>query len=200
MGPLVGRAVDKLIPWYATLLAILCLMCFLAIQVGAGGIHIVAVIFATFGLDVFDNMIQISLSTAIFGYVRPPGSVDGLLSAHFCSIEPEARARLNAVFIFSVSAFVSTVSTTYLTHVVQLFLGQVMGTSAGTKVFVRYGWRAGAALSLGWAGWQLFVLLLRGPHCDRRTWFGYEGGIEARRGELKETGNDMKLKIQDVIN
>ncbi|KAK0185680.1 major facilitator superfamily domain-containing protein [Armillaria mellea] len=116
MGPLVGRAVDKLIPWYATLLAILCLMCFLAIQVGAGGIHIAAVIFATFGLDVFDNMIQISLSTAIF------------------SIELDARARLNAVFIFS------------------LFLGQVMGTSAGTKVFIRYGWRAGAALSLGWAG------------------------------------------------
>ncbi|PBK67230.1 MFS superfamily [Armillaria solidipes] len=162
MGPLVGRAVDKLVPWYATLLAILFLMCFLAIQVGAGGIHIAAVIFATFGLDVFDNMIQISLSTAIF------------------SIEPEARARLNAVFILS------------------LFLGQVMGTSAGTKVFVKYGWRAGAALSLGWAGWQLFVLLLRGPHCDRRTWFGYEGGIEARRGKLKEAGNDVDGdKVED---
>ncbi|KAK0460015.1 MFS superfamily [Desarmillaria tabescens] len=162
MGPLVGRAVDKLVPWYATLLAILCLMCFLAIQVGAGGIHIAAVIFATFGLDVFDNMIQISLATAIF------------------SIEPEARARLNAVFIFS------------------LFLGQVMGTSAGTKVFVRYGWRAGAALSLGWAGWQLFVLLLRGPHCECRTWFGYEGGIEARKGKLKEELNDIDIGKVEV--
>ncbi|KAK0503642.1 MFS superfamily [Armillaria luteobubalina] len=164
MGPLVGRAVDKLIPWYATLLAILCLMCFLAIQVGAGGIHIAAVIFAAFGLDVFDNMIQISLSTAIF------------------SIKPEARARLNAVFIFS------------------LFLGQVMGTSAGTKVFVRYGWRAGAALSLGWAGWQLFVLLLRGPHCGREMWFGYGGNIEAHEGRLKETGNNVDGdKVEDPI-
>ncbi|KAK0222172.1 MFS superfamily [Armillaria fumosa] len=173
MGPLVGRAVDKLIPWYATLLAILCLMCFLAIQVGAGGIHIAAVIFVTFGLDVFDNMIQISLSTAIFRHV---------LGRIWERIEPEARERLNAVFIFS------------------LFLGQVMGTSAGTKVFVRYGWRAGAALSLGWAGWQLFVLLLRGPHCDRRMWFGYEGGIEARRGRLEETGNDVDAdKVEDSL-
>lgn len=58
---------------------------------------------------------------------------------------------------------------------------QVMGTSVGTEVFVRYGWRAAAALSMGWYGFQLFILLLRGPHCERYTWFGYEGGIEPRK-------------------
>lgn len=56
-----------------------------------------------------------------------------------------------------------------------------MGTAVGTKVFVKYGWRAGAALSLGWYGWQLIVLLCRGPHCKPRTWFGYEGGFEGRK-------------------
>lgn len=150
MGPLIGRTIDKLIPWYASLIAIIGMALFQAIQVGAGGINIAAVIIATFGLDVFRQMLQVSLATSIF------------------SIAPEARARLNAVYILS------------------LFIGQVMGTSVGSEVFIKYGWRAGAALSLGWSGWQLFMLLLRGPHCERRTWFGYQGGLEPRKGVVEE--------------
>ncbi|KAG7444106.1 MFS general substrate transporter [Guyanagaster necrorhizus] len=150
MGPLVGRTIDTLIPWYASLIAIIGMALFQAIQVGAGGINIAAVIIATFGLDVFRQMLQVSLVTSIF------------------SIAPEARARLNAVFIMS------------------LFTGQAMGTSAGSKVFIKYGWRAGAGLSLGWSGWQLFMLLLRGPHCDRRVWFGYQGGLEPRKSVVEE--------------
>ncbi len=64
---------------------------------------------------------------------------------------------------------------------VQIFIGQVLGTSVGTHVFVNFGWRAGAALGLGWTAWQVFVLLLRGPHCRRYTWFGYEGGFRAKQ-------------------
>lgn len=150
MGPLVGRTIDRLIPWYASLIGIIGMAVFQAIQVGAGGINVAAVIIATFGLDVFRQMLQVSLATSIF------------------SIAPEARARLNAVFILS------------------LFIGQVMGTSVGSEVFIKYGWRAGAALSLGWSGWQLLMLLLRGPHCDRRTWFGYQGGLEPRKGVVEE--------------
>ena len=56
-----------------------------------------------------------------------------------------------------------------------------MGTAVGTKVFVEHGWRASAALSLGWTGWQVIILLLRGPHCQRYTWFGYQGGTEWRK-------------------
>ncbi|KNZ79011.1 Putative uncharacterized transporter ygaY [Termitomyces sp. J132] len=145
MGPLVGRVIDSLVPWYASLTGIVCLICFQAIQTGAGGINIGAVIVATFGLDVFRQMLQVSLSTAVFG------------------ISVAARARLNAIMILSI------------------FVGQVLGTSVGTKVFVTYGWRAGAALNMGWYGWQLFILFLRGPHCNRFTWIGYEGGLEARK-------------------
>jgi hypothetical protein len=61
-----------------------------------------------------------------------------------------------------------------------------MGTSVGSRVFIRYGWRACAALSLGWYGWQLFILLLRGPHCERYTWFGYEGGLEFRKSVVEQ--------------
>lgn len=66
----------------------------------------------------------------------------------------------------------------------QLFIGQVIGTAAGTKVFVLYGWRAGAALSMGFYGLQLVVLFARGPHVGRYTWFGYEGGLEARNSVI----------------
>ncbi|KAJ7585456.1 MFS superfamily [Mycena floridula] len=145
MGPLVGRTIDSLVPWYASLTAIIMLTIFQSIQVGAGGINIAAVIISTFGLDVFRQMLEVSLTTNVF------------------SINPGARARLNAILILS------------------LFIGQVMGTSVGTKVFVQYGWRAGAAISLGWYGWQFLILLLRGPHCDRFTWFGYQGGTEWRK-------------------
>ena len=65
-------------------------------------------------------------------------------------------------------------------------MGQVMGTSVGTQVFTKYGWRPSAALSLAWTGFMLFMMLIRGPHVSRYTWFGYEGGIEVRKSKLAE--------------
>ena len=41
-----------------------------------------------------------------------------------------------------------------------------------------------AALNLAFFGWCLFILLLRGPHAPRYTWFGYAGGLEVRRSRL----------------
>ena len=67
LGPFVGRGIDNLVPWYATLFAIVLITLFQAIQTGAGGINIAAVVIATIGLDVFRQMIQVSLTTAIFG-------------------------------------------------------------------------------------------------------------------------------------
>ena len=40
---------------------------FLSIQTDAGDINVAAIVIATMGLDVFTQMIQISLTTAIFG-------------------------------------------------------------------------------------------------------------------------------------
>ena len=67
LGPFVGRGIDNLVPWYATLFAVVMITLFQAIQTGAGGINIAAVVIATIGLDVFRQMIQVSLTTAIFG-------------------------------------------------------------------------------------------------------------------------------------
>lgn len=52
-----------------------------------------------------------------------------------------------------------------------------MGTSVGTSVFNHHGWRAAAALSVGWQSFCILALLARGPHCKRYTWIGYEGGF-----------------------
>ncbi|KZV94828.1 MFS general substrate transporter [Exidia glandulosa HHB12029] len=156
-APFVGRLIDKYVPWLLALAAILSMMVFQAIQVGAGGISVAAVIIVIFGLDVGRQMQQISCATMIY------------------SISSEARARLNSVFI------------------IWLFIGQVVGTVAGTRVFEGSGWRAGAGLSLGWIGAMLLVLLLRGPRCPKNVWLGWQGGW-ALRAERKETSRAAELE------
>jgi hypothetical protein len=84
-APLIGRIVDGLVPWVAAVIATVALILFQAIQVGAGGINIAAVIIVCFGIDVFRQMQQVSLTTAVFG------------------IDPKARARLNSVILILVS-------------------------------------------------------------------------------------------------
>lgn len=84
VGPFAGRLIDKLVPWYATLIATLVLSISQAVQTAAGGINVSAVIIACFGLDAARQMQQVSLSTAVF------------------SISATALARLNAILILSV--------------------------------------------------------------------------------------------------
>lgn len=148
MAPLVGRVIDGLVPWFAAVIATLALLVFQAIALGADGVNIAAVVIVCFGLDVFRQMVQVSITTSVFG------------------LDPSARARMNAVLLLS------------------LFMGQVMGTSVGTQVFTKYGWRPAAALSVAWTGFMLFMILLRGPHAPRYTWIGYKGGIEVRKSRL----------------
>lgn len=52
VGPLIGRLIDRLVPWYATLVATFLQLVFQSVQTGAGGINIAAVVIACFGLDV----------------------------------------------------------------------------------------------------------------------------------------------------
>ncbi|KIJ14977.1 hypothetical protein PAXINDRAFT_78210 [Paxillus involutus ATCC 200175] len=149
VGPFIGRIVDRLVPWYATLVAMIMLLAFQAVQAAAGGINVGAVIVVCFGLDVARQMQQVSLTTAVL------------------SISTAAASRLNAILILS------------------LFIGQVMGSSVGTDVFVQHGWRACALVMLGLYGFQLVLHLLRGPHCPRFHWFGWAGGFEARKSVMK---------------
>ncbi|PBK65732.1 MFS general substrate transporter [Armillaria solidipes] len=151
MTPLAGRVLDKLLPWYGSVLATIFTMCFQSLLI----------ILAVLGIDIFRQMLQVSLQISIF------------------SISKEATARLNAVFVIS------------------LFLGQVMGADVGSRVFLKYGWRAGAGLSLGWTGLALLILLVRGPHCERNTWFGYQGGFREKMVEQKDGENGVKEVDQE---
>ncbi|KAM5541185.1 hypothetical protein V8D89_005114 [Ganoderma adspersum] len=148
MAPLIGRAVDKLVPWSATLVALTMLLLTFALQTAAVGLNVGVVVLVTIGLDLFRQTQQVSLATAVLG------------------LDASASSRLNACLILA------------------LFIGQVMGTCVGSKVFTEHGWRADAALNLAWAGFILLVLLLRGPHCRRYTWIGWEGGFELRKNRV----------------
>ena len=86
------------------------------------------------------------------------------------AISDLARARLNACYI------------------IFLFIGQAMGSKAGTQVYTLGGYRASGALSCGWIVMNLVVLLLRGPHTKK--WLGWQGGRELRRGKLRKEENE----------
>lgn len=174
VGPFAGRLIDKLVPWYATMIATVLLVVFQAVQTAAGGINVAAVVIACFGLDVARQSQQVSMTARVL------------------SISSEARARLNAILILS------------------LFVGQVMGTSISAHVFIQHGWRACSAMMLALQGFQIVILLLRGPHCSRKRWFGYEGGFEARRrvvlerekaqsGEGKKVERDSEAQMEAPI-
>ncbi|KAG6826529.1 hypothetical protein H0H92_015472 [Tricholoma furcatifolium] len=161
VGPLFSRATSGLVPWYTSLMSIVAMIFIQSIQVGAGGINIGAVVITAFGVDIFRQSLQVSISTAVF------------------KIAADARARLNAILVIS------------------LFIGQVIGTAVGTDVFVEYGWQASAALGLGLYGWQLAILLLRGPHCDRSTWFGgYKNGFRFRIEVPKPTASNAEEAVR----
>jgi hypothetical protein len=62
-----------------------------------------------------------------------------------------------------------------------------MGTAVGTKLFAEGGYKLSSEIRIAFAGLSLLLLVMRGPHVARRTWMGWEGGMEFRkRGEPKE--------------
>jgi hypothetical protein len=85
-APFVGRFVDRLVPWYATLVGILGYAASQAVQTGAGGIHVAAVVISCLGLDLFSQLTQVSSTSAVY------------------ALDASARARLNAVVIISIFA------------------------------------------------------------------------------------------------
>lgn len=84
-APLIGRTVDRVVPWFATVISIICSLSFYIIQLGAGGVNIAAVVIVAAGIDMFRQSQQVSLLTRVF------------------ELDPNARARLNSVMVVSVS-------------------------------------------------------------------------------------------------
>ncbi|VDB85383.1 unnamed protein product [Peniophora sp. CBMAI 1063] len=88
------------------------------------------------------------------------------LAARVFELEDGLRSRLNAVCMIAI------------------FLGQVIGSAVGSEIFLKHGWRANGALMTAFCLFQLAVLLVRGPHVPRYTWFGYAGGLKWIREDI----------------
>ena len=84
MAPIIGRTIDRLVPWSATLVATCALLCTFALQTAAVGLNVAVVVIVTIGLDVFRQTQQVSLTTAVLG------------------LDANARSRLNACLILAV--------------------------------------------------------------------------------------------------
>lgn len=83
-APFIGRTIDKLVPWSATLVAIIALLTTFTIQTAAVGLNVAVVVIVCVGLDLFRQTQQVSLTTAVLG------------------LDANARSRLNAVLILAV--------------------------------------------------------------------------------------------------
>ena len=53
---------------------------------------------------------------------------------------------------------------------------------------------------MGFYAWGIFLLLIRGPHCKRYTWFGYEGGLEARKKVVAERDRLEEEKEREIAS
>lgn len=88
----------------------------------------------------------------------------------FHRLKPEARARLNSLFIIS------------------LFAGQMVGVSAGAHLYTRGGWKVSQAFSLALLGAAVIVLVARGPHAEK--WIGWDGGRKLMKEKVKPEGGE----------
>lgn len=84
LSPFLGRFIDHMVPWYATLISSVGATVFYGIQTGTAGLNVAAVIIVCFGIDVLRQMQQVSVATAVLG------------------LDPLARSRMNAVILISV--------------------------------------------------------------------------------------------------
>ena len=84
-APIIGRIVDRVVPWFAAVISIIASLVFYGIQLVAGGVNIAAVVIVTIGIDLFRQTQQVSLTTSVFG------------------LDAGARSRMNAVMIIAVN-------------------------------------------------------------------------------------------------
>lgn len=66
MTPFVGRFMDRFVPWYGSLFATLLLLVMQVTYFGAGGINVAAVIIVAVGLDIGQQMQQVSQMASVY--------------------------------------------------------------------------------------------------------------------------------------
>ena len=160
-APFSGRLIDRIgVPWICLLIGALIELSALAIYVGGAGISAAAVAIPAFLFDVGAQQVQVSNATRIQ------------------ALDPAARARLNSIFVVGlfVGSYTPFAIPSFVSDGFNWVAGQVIGTRAGTAIFLRGGWRASGGFMMGCIGLMILLNFVRGPHEPRYTWFGWSHG------------------------
>jgi len=75
-----------------------------------------------------------------------------------------------------------------------VFAGQATGSSAGPKLFLKFGWRACYALHLGFNVLAILILLARGP--SAKGWLGWGGTYSLRKARPKEEREEEETVVE----
>ncbi|KAG9010854.1 hypothetical protein FRB90_007571, partial [Tulasnella sp. 427] len=124
----------------------------------------------------------LNIAPIIIGCIGLDFALQVAIATRIYEIDPALRARLNAVFVISG------------------FTGQVIGSALGSHVYLSAGWRANYATSIGFCGAMLLILLARGPHCERNTWFGWQGGGRLKKEKPKPKGDEEQNGTQRTMS
>ena len=107
--PFAGHLVDRMMPWWTAVISTVFLLVFQAVQTGAGGINVAAVIISCFGLDLFRQIQGVSLSTIIFRCNIIWVVWCFYTNTSWTSISETARSRLNALLVISASQIIHAI-------------------------------------------------------------------------------------------
>ncbi|RDW88914.1 hypothetical protein BP6252_00946 [Coleophoma cylindrospora] len=94
------------------------------------------------------------------------------------SIEPKARNRVNTAFMVSV------------------FIGQLMGTAVGNRLYAIGGWKASGSASIGFIGVGILFSFMRGPW--EKGWIGWSGGWNMRRRDLVKEQPAVEQVLEEI--
>ena len=93
---------------------------------------------------------------------------------------PKARNRVNTAYMVAV------------------FVGQLMGTAVGNKLYAMSGWIASGSASVGFICAAIFFCVVRGPH--EKGWVGWGGGWEMRKKKLEiEREDEDRGKMEEPM-
>lgn len=77
----------------------------------------------------------------------------------------------------------------------RLFVGQLIGSSLSSRVFLKYGARPYYGLNLGMVAFSLITLAARGPVFDNKKWLGWGKRNEwaIRKPRVKKVNEDQEM-------
>jgi len=144
MNPLYARFVsDRFVPLFSVLVGCMCGLTGITIGTYTGTFTVAGPVIQALLNDFGMQTAQIANRNSIY------------------SIEPNARNRVNVVFMLST------------------FCGQLTGTAAGNHLYARGGWIRSGSASVGFICASILFCLIRGPY--ETGWVGWSGGFSMRK-------------------